>query len=123
MLTALIVSLFVGGLIAWVSERWHENAPRVVSLVVLVIHFILLLVLWGQYLSENRFSAGTPWMAEVNYTWIPQLGISYHLALDGVSLLLILLTNFLGIVSVVASWEGIHSRVGFFHFQLMWILA
>ncbi len=123
MLTALIVSLFIGGLVAWYSERWHRNAPRIVSLVVLSLHFILLLVLWGQYLSENRFSTGTPWLAEVNYIWIPQLGISYHLAMDGVSLLLILLTNFLGIVSVAASWEGIRNRVGFFHFQLMWILS
>ncbi len=123
MLTALIVLLFVGGLLAWLSERWHENAPRWVSLGVLSIHFILLLVLWGQYLSENRFSSGNPWLAEVNIPWIPQIGISYHLGLDGLSLLLILLTNFLGIVSVAASWQGIHYRVGFFHFQLLWILS
>ncbi len=123
MLTALIVSLFVGGLIAWYSERWHRNAPRVVSLAVLGIHLILLLVQWGEYLSQNRLSSGNPWLAEVNYSWIPQIGINYHLGLDGVSLLLILLTNFLAIVSVAASWEGIQYRVGFFHFQLMWILS
>ncbi len=123
MLTALIVTLFVGGLLAWLSERWHENAPRWISLGALSINLILVLVLWGQYLSENRLSTGTPFMAEVNYPWIPQIGISYHLGLDGLSLLLILLTNFLGIIAVAASWEGIHDRVGFFHFQLLWILS
>ncbi len=123
MLTAIIFTPFVGGLIAWYSERWHRNAPRIVSLAVLGIHLILLLVLWGEYLSENRFSTGNPWLAEVNVPWIPQIGISYHLGIDGLSLLLILLTNFLGIVSVAASWEGIQNRVGFFHFQLMWILS
>jgi NADH-quinone oxidoreductase subunit M len=123
MLTTLIVLLFIGGLVAWYSERWHKNAPRVVSLVVLSIHFVLLLILWGQYLSENRLTTGSPWLAEVNYSWIPQLGINYHLGLDGLSLLLILLTSFLGIVSVAASWKGIQSRVGYFHFQLLWILS
>ena len=34
-----------------------------------------------------------------------------------------LLTGFLGLMAVVASWNEIQDRVGFFHFQLMWVLA
>lgn len=123
MLTVLIALLFVGGIIAWISERWNENAPRWISLIVLGIHLVLLLILWGQYLSTGRLTGQIPWLAEVNIPWIPQIGISFHLGMDGLSLLLILLTNILGIISVAASWEGIHYRVGFFHFQLLWILS
>ena len=43
--------------------------------------------------------------------------------MDGLSLLMLLLTFFLGIVSVLASWTEIRDRVGFFHFNLLWVLA
>ncbi len=43
--------------------------------------------------------------------------------MDGLSLLLILLTLFLGVVSVVISWTEITRAVGFYHFNLLWILA
>src|SRR5690606_37441199 len=48
-------------------------------------------------------------------------GIS--VAADGLSLLLLILTFFLGAVSVIVSWREIRDRVGFFHFNLLWVLA
>ena len=45
------------------------------------------------------------------------------LALDGLSLALLLLTYFLGIMAVLSSWTEIRERVGFFHFNLLWVLA
>jgi len=44
--------------------------------------------------------------------WLPSFGINYHLAIDGISLPLILLTAFVTPLVVVASWESVHSRVG-----------
>jgi NADH-quinone oxidoreductase subunit M len=64
-----------------------------------------------------------PWLIDLKLTWIPQLGISFHVALDGLSLLLLALTLFLGMVAVGASWVGIQERLGFFHFNLVWIVA
>ena len=47
-----------------------------------------------------RDMARTPpadqWFEEVNWNWIPQAGIRFHLGIDGLSLLLVLLTLFLG---------------------------
>jgi NADH-quinone oxidoreductase subunit M len=43
--------------------------------------------------------------------------------MDGLSLLLVLLTIFLGIISVICSWREIQDRIGFFHFNLMMVLA
>jgi NADH-quinone oxidoreductase subunit M len=63
------------------------------------------------------------WLVEIDAEWIPRLGINFHLAMDGLSLLLVMLTAFLGIMSVAASWTEIKERVGFFHFNLMWSLA
>jgi NADH-quinone oxidoreductase subunit M len=63
------------------------------------------------------------WFEQVDWPWIPQFGIHFHLALDGLSLVLLLLTFLLGIVAVLASWTEIQEDIGFFHFNLNWILA
>ena len=60
---------------------------------------------------------------DMNVPWIPRFGIRFHLAADGLSLVLIVLTNFLGIVAVACSWTEITDRTGFFYFNLMWVLA
>src|SRR5258708_5296075 len=54
---------------------------------------------------------------------MPSFGVNFSLALDGLSLLMLLLTFFLGIFSVLISWNEIQERVGFFHFNLLWVLA
>jgi NADH-quinone oxidoreductase subunit M len=43
--------------------------------------------------------------------WIPSLGVEYHFGIDGISLLLIILTTGLGFLSVLSSWTAIEERV------------
>lgn len=43
--------------------------------------------------------------------------------MDGLSLLLVMLALFLGLISVLCSWTGVRKRTGFFHFNLLWSLA
>jgi NADH-quinone oxidoreductase subunit M len=45
-----------------------------------------------------------------DYTWIPSLGIRYQLGVDGISLLLIILTALLGAIAVFSSWNAIEER-------------
>ncbi len=116
-LTILLFLPAVGGILAWIASRWSTRLTRWIALVTMIIHLILVVILWATVPSHPG------WMMEVNVPWIPNLGISYHLGLDGFSLLLLLLTSILGIISVGASWAGIEERVGFFHFMLLWILS
>ncbi len=43
--------------------------------------------------------------------WIPSIGASYHLGIDGYSLLLIVLTGLLGFLSILSSWNAIQNRL------------
>ncbi len=119
----LIAILLIAGVVAWFAGRWSALAARWISLIAVSIDFVLGLVLWSRYGSEIHLATHHAWMEQVNWSWVPQLGIRFHLALDGLSLLLLMLTFLLGIISVLASWREIQQGVGFFHLNLMWILA
>ena len=118
----LILILLAGGLLAWALERRIPNASRYVSLLALGLDAILVAQLWTQFDGMPAAAPGT-WLEQLRLPWIPRFGITLHLAVDGISLLLITLTVFLGILSVGASWTEIKQRVGFFHFNLLWVLA
>ncbi len=119
-LTALVFILVIGGVLAWLAARWHPAWARWVSLAVVTADLVLGVAVWVQ---GGAVSAQGTWLAEEIGAWIPRFGISYRLGMDGLSLLLILLTLFLGITAVAASWREINERVGFFHFNLLWTLA
>jgi NADH-quinone oxidoreductase subunit M len=118
----LIVVLLAGGLFAVLAARSHPLLCRWIALSSVSLDLALVLVMTVRDFGFGR--AGTSqWIEQVNWGWIPQFGIRFHLGLDGLSLLFILLTLFLGAVSVVISWTDITRAVGFYHFNLLWILA
>lgn len=119
----LIVLLLVAGPVAWLLDRRGSQWPRWIALSALAIDLVLTLILWFEQEAHVEMSSQRVWLAELSVPWIPRFGITLHLALDGLSLLLVLLTLLLGGTAVVASWTEIRERVGFFHFNLLWVLA
>lgn len=119
----LIIILMAGGLLAWLFDKWNSIACRWISLVTLIIDFIIIISIWISNPANITISAKPNWLIELNANWIPEFGINFHLALDGLSLVLLALTMFLGIISVITSWTEITKRIGFFHFNILWILA
>lgn len=67
------------------------------------------------------FHPGAPsrWFLSEDAPWIRSVGVRYSLAVDGVSLLLVLLTSFLLVLCVLVSWRAVESRVGPYHFFLL----
>jgi NADH-quinone oxidoreductase subunit M len=118
----LILVPFIAGVLAWTSDRWSHTWPRWIALAGISGDFALALALWIRTRSAPPLDA-EPWLADLNLRWIDELGIQFHLGLDGLSLLLVLLTAFLGVMAVAASWTEIQDRVGLFHFHLMWVLS
>ncbi len=114
----LIVILLAGALLAGVTGKKNPVWPRIISLVVLSVDLLIIIVF-----SLRSVPSGKDWMIDFKLDWIPAFGISLHLALDGLSLIMLILTFFLGIISVIISWKEITSKVNFFHFNLLMILA
>jgi NADH-quinone oxidoreductase subunit M len=119
----LIVILLVAGVLAGLVGRVSKLWPRVISLVAVIIDFAISLALWSENSRHVKLFPQSEWFKQVDWSWVPQYGMHFHLAMDGLSLLMIVLTFLLGIMSVLVSWKEILKGVGFFHFNLMWILA
>ncbi len=119
----MIIVLFVGGLFAWFAEKINRDLSRWISLLAIFLDFVIALFIWKSGGFTLRMGYTTNWLINFNVPWIPQAGINFHFAIDGLSIILVLLTFFLGMMSVLTSWNEITERVGFFHFNIMWILA
>jgi NADH-quinone oxidoreductase subunit M len=118
-----IAILLVAGILAWTAARWSAAAARWIALTATAADFIIGLILWLRHYGEISPFSHSHWTEQLDWNWIPRFGIHFHLAMDGLSLLLLMLTFFLGIVSVLVSWDEIQERVGFFHLNLLWVLA
>ena len=122
-LLCLIAILFVAGILAWLAARWNAAAARWIALAATAADFIIGLIVWLRHYGEISLLPHNRWIEQLDWNWIPRFGIHFHLAMDGLNLLLMMLTFFLGIVSVLVSWTEIQERIGFFHLNLLWVLA
>jgi NADH-quinone oxidoreductase subunit M len=119
----LIIVPGLGGLAGWGLGRWNALWSRWLAVGALLAELALVLVAGGTHHFPVEFSGGGNWFLQFDLPWIPQLGIRFHLAMDGLSFWLVLLTAFLGLLAVIASWKDIPERTGFFHLNLLLLLA
>ncbi|HVB99028.1 MAG TPA: NADH-quinone oxidoreductase subunit M [Candidatus Dormibacteraeota bacterium] len=119
----LIAIPLVTGIVAGLVARRSQLLCRWLSLLAMVAGFAMSVAIWVHDYSHIQLLTQRLWIAQIDVPWIASFGIHFHLAMDGMSLLLITLTFLLGITSVMISWREIHDGVGFFHFNLLWVFA
>ncbi len=127
----LMVILFAGGIGAWLAESRGAEHPRAVALAAILLDLFLVILM---LVAPDTLGLGTAdtvaqlgqqgeWLVLLQADWIPRFGVSFIFGADGLGLMLIALTVFLGLVSLGAAWGEIHERSGFFYFNLLWTLA
>ncbi len=87
-------------------KKDDKELIRWTALVVSSVVFIMSLYL---PLSFDASNPGFQWVEK--HVWIKSFGISYYMGVDGISLLLVLLTTFITVVCVLASWRDITKRL------------
>jgi NADH-quinone oxidoreductase subunit M len=105
MLTWTIYTSFLGGLLVWLLGQ----RPALVRLAALATAVVTLAIALMGAAQLNPGQINTL----ARHTWIPSLGISYHLAADGVSATLVILTGLAAVAGVLFSWN-IEKRVNEF---------
>ena len=87
------------------NETVALNA-RSVALWTTGINFFLSLYIWFNF---DPSTADFQFVEKVE--WMPILGLQYHMGIDGISMLFVLLTTLLSPICILASWEAIQTRV------------
>src|SRR6266850_2326875 len=107
-LTSLVFLPVAGAiLLLFVRGDEEQSAPivRKIALIVSLLVFGETLLLWSRF---NAASADFQFVER--HAWIPAFGIDYHIGVDGISLLLLVLTGFLTPLALLSSWESIHKK-------------
>ncbi len=98
-LLSLLLWLPVAGALVCLSCYRKPEASRWIALATAAILFVLSLTAIG-YTNE---AAG--WFLYEDANWVETFGIRYTLGMDGISLLLIILTAFLQLIAIMISWQ------------------
>ncbi|MBU8932999.1 MAG: NADH-quinone oxidoreductase subunit M [candidate division Zixibacteria bacterium] len=88
-----------------VPKNQHDS----IKSVCLIVAFITMLLSFWLYAMFDPISNGMQF--EVDIPWITSLGIHYHMGIDGISLLLIVLTSVLTVLAILSSWSSITKAV------------
>ena len=106
LLTVVTFLPFAGALALTLVPRGREAVLRAGALAVAVATFLISLPLYFW------FDAGSAdYQFEVVARWMPTLGAAYHVGIDGISLLLVLLTTFLMPLALASAWGVIEDRL------------
>ena len=97
---AIVILFFV--------RKENGRAIRYAATFFAVVDFIASLYLWFNF--DPKATGNAMWQFRYVREWIPSLHVQYDFGIDGISLLLILMTTFMGIIAVVSSYQAIDHR-------------
>src|SRR5438045_2066390 len=113
-LSVVLFTPLVGTLLMLFIPREAEMAQKIAGNIFGVLGFLVSipLVRWWK-------PGPDPFSFQENVAWIPTIGARYHLGIDGISLLLVMLTTFLGMIAILSSWSAIHQRTKEYYILLL----
>jgi len=113
-LTWLIFFPLMGAALIALMPANAESAIRRWATVVAVAEVAFSLPLWTRFIPQV-----VGWQFVEKHSWLPALGSSYYLGVDGISVLLVLLTTVITAVAVIASGPSVTKRVREFYALLL----
>ncbi|HYZ87172.1 MAG TPA: NADH-quinone oxidoreductase subunit M [Bryobacteraceae bacterium] len=114
LLSLILFTPLAGALLLLLIPSSNKSAIRLWANIVAAAGFLLTLPLLAQF---NNAATGFQFVEKAS--WIPSLGVQYFLGVDGISLLLVLLTALLGFLAILSSWSAIDMRVKEYYAMLL----
>jgi NADH-quinone oxidoreductase subunit M len=132
-LPALLLIPLLGAVAIWIHGAMNERpappagepredevatgtaaTPRTIALVFFALEFIVSLGLWWSFDPANA-----AWQSVVDRAWIPSWGIRFTIGIDGIAVMMVLLTTFIMLLSVLGSWTSIRARTSSYYALLL----
>src|SRR5579871_3906865 len=104
-LSIVLFTPLAGVLVLLVIPSSHARAIKLAANIAALAGFVVSLPLVFQ------FDSGKDYQFVERVSWIPTLGATYHIGIDGLGLLLVMLTTVLGFLSILSSWSAIEHRL------------
>lgn len=115
-LSLIVLTPALGALLLAFVDRKNVSVIRQGALMISCVTLALGILMAGSFDGSNA-----QYQMVESHSWIPGLGISYHLGIDGISVLLVLLTCFTMPLVFLSSWKSIGSRVKEFNICLLFL--
>ena len=110
----------IGAILLLFIDTERKELIKRVAFAVLCLDFVFSVVLWFFVPSGNKFASIQQGMVTSGpHPWIEPLQISYFMGLDGISLLLVLMTTFLAPLVLLGAWERMGGKVKGFCFCIL----
>src|SRR5215211_6859937 len=113
-LSIILFEPLLGAALILLISKQNENAIRWIANVTAFVGFVISIPLWFWFNAQS----GEFQLVE-RAPWIPSIGAEYFLGVDGLSVLLILLTTMMGCIAVLSSWTAITERVKEYYIFLL----
>jgi len=114
LLSVILFTPLAGAVLLLFVNRRQEDAIRWIANAFGIAGFAVSIPLWFRF---QPF--GDPWQFVERAEWIPSIGATYFLGVDGLSTLLVLLTTLVGAIAILSSWTAITERVKEYHIFLL----
>lgn len=117
-LTYLLFTPIIGSILVLFLKRDNEKFIKWTGLFISLIAFVISLVVYAGF---NSTSPGFQFTHQS--VWIESLNVSYFVGVDGISLILVLLTTFLTPLTLLSTWKAIDKNVKMFTFSMLLLEA
>ncbi len=107
----------VGALIIFAFRRIEREQARLIALISTVVSFVLSLYLLYAFEKNDKFQFTE------TVKWLPDLGVSYRMGIDGIALALIVLTTFIGLLCVIWSWGSLTYRTREYYITFLLLMT
>ncbi len=96
------------------GQGLEDPGARQIAFYTFLIEFIVSLGLWWSFDPANP-----GWQAALDLPWIPTWGVRFTLGVDGIALMMVLLTTFIMPLTVLGSWTSVRTKVRSYYALLL----
>jgi NADH-quinone oxidoreductase subunit M len=116
----ILIFLPLAGCLLLIPVWQQEKRVRPVAIGVALLELALAGWLLAATPLAGIGATGLPgFFLQEDAAWIGRFGIRYTLGMDGISLLMVLLTAFISVIAMLTSWRGVKERVALHYFLIL----
>ena len=118
-LSVLTFLPMLGALVIFFIPHISQGAARTIALISAIGSLVVSVLMAARFDPHAPFEAGVTVPFQERIDWGREVGASYFLGVDGISVLLILLTTLISVIAIVWSWDTVNTRTREYYIAML----